>query len=82
MLPMGFAGRAAAPSDGVLRVRNYGDMSTMDPAHSVGVVDETILAAVYNKLTQYTPVTEWGWKLDGDWPHPWYNRWLWSQMAR
>ena len=63
-LPMGFAGRAIAQDDGTLRVRNYGDLSTMDPAHSVGVVDETIHAAVYNKLIQYTPGTEWGWKLD------------------
>ena len=64
MLPMGYAGRAMAQDDGVLRVRNYGDVSTMDPAHSVGVVDETIHAAVYNKLIQYTPGSEWGWKLD------------------
>ena len=48
MLPM----RAMAQDDGVLRIRNYGDLSTMDPAHSVGVVDETIHASVYNKLIQ------------------------------
>jgi peptide/nickel transport system substrate-binding protein len=64
MMPMGFASRAMAQSDGVLRVRNYGDLSSMDPAHSVGVVDETIHAAVYNKLIQYTPGSEWGWQLD------------------
>ncbi|CAM3898542.1 ABC transporter substrate-binding protein [Phaeobacter inhibens] len=60
MLPM----RAMAQDDGVLRIRNYGDLSTMDPAHSVGVVDETIHASVYNKLIQYTPGTEWGWQMD------------------
>ena len=64
MLPMGFASRAMAQADGALRVRSYGDLSTMDPAHSVGVVDENIHAAVYNKLIQYTPGTEWGWQLD------------------
>lgn len=60
MLPM----RTIAQEDGVLRIRNYGDMSTMDPAHSVGVTDETIHASVYNKLIQYTPGTEWGWQMD------------------
>ena len=64
MLPMGFSGRAMAQSDGVLRIRNYGDLSTMDPAHSVGVVDETIHSSVYNKLIQYKPGSEWGWQLD------------------
>jgi peptide/nickel transport system substrate-binding protein len=64
LLPLGFASRAAAQADGVLRVRSYGDLSTMDPAHSVGVVDENIHAAVYNKLIQYKPGTEWGWQMD------------------
>ena len=64
MLPMGWASRAMAQEDGVLRIRSYGDLSTMDPAHSVGVVDENIHASVYNKLIQYTPGTEWGWQMD------------------
>ena len=64
LLPMGYASRAMAQADGVLRVRSYGDLSTMDPAHSVGVVDENIHASVYNKLIQYTPGTEWGWQMD------------------
>ncbi|MGB3176736.1 MAG: ABC transporter substrate-binding protein [Albidovulum sp.] len=64
MLPMGWASRAMAQEDGVLRIRSYGDLSTMDPAHSVGVVDENIHASVYNKLIQYKPGTEWGWQMD------------------
>lgn len=64
ILPAGWSGRAFAQDGGPLRVRSYGDMSTMDPAHSVGVVDEEIHAAVYNKLIQYTPGREWGWQLD------------------
>jgi peptide/nickel transport system substrate-binding protein len=64
MLPMGFASGVMAQQDGVLRIRDYGDMSSMDPAQSVGVVDETIHASVYNKLIQYKPGTEWGWQLD------------------
>ena len=35
--------RAMAQSEGVLaHPVSYGDLSTMDPAHSVGVVDENI----------------------------------------
>jgi peptide/nickel transport system substrate-binding protein len=64
LLPIGFASRAMAQADGVLRMRSYGDLSTMDPAHSISVVDENIHASVYNKLIQYTPGTEWGWQMD------------------
>lgn len=64
LLPIGLAPRAMAQAGDALRIRSYGDLSTMDPAHSVGVVDENIHAAVYNKLIQYTPGTEWGWQPD------------------
>ncbi|MES0885197.1 ABC transporter substrate-binding protein [Roseibium sp. SCP14] len=64
VLPMGWENRATAAEEGVLRVRSYGDVSTLDPAHSVGVVDEEVHAAVYNKLIQYKPGDEWGWQLD------------------
>lgn len=63
-LPMALGSQAFAAEDGPLRVRAYGDMSTMDPAHSVGVVDEEIHAAVYNKLIQYKPGRDWDWQLD------------------
>lgn len=63
-LPMSLGSRARAAIEDRLCVRSYGDMSSMDPAQSVGVVDEEIHAAVYNKLIQYTPGSEWGWQLD------------------
>ncbi|PZU81890.1 MAG: peptide ABC transporter substrate-binding protein [Shinella sp.] len=63
-LPMGFGSSAKASSDGVLRVRSYTDLSTMDPAMSASVPDEEIHAAVYNKLIQFKPGKEWGWQLD------------------
>jgi len=63
-LPMGWGGQAMASTAGTLRVRSYGDMSTMDPAYSNGVFDEEIHASVYNKLIQYKPGSEWGWQLD------------------
>ncbi len=63
-LPATFGSQAYAADGNTLRVRSYGDMSTMDPAHSVGVVDEEIHGSVYNKLIQYKPGKEWGWQLD------------------
>ncbi|MDA7965455.1 ABC transporter substrate-binding protein [Ruegeria sp.] len=63
-LPMGWANRVMAAEDGVLRVRAYGDAPNMDPAHSVGVTEEEVHAAIYNKLIQYKPGREWDWQLD------------------
>lgn len=57
--------RAAwAQDSNTLRVRAYGDAPNMDPAHSVGVVEEEVHASIYNKLIQYKPGREWGWQLD------------------
>ncbi len=64
MLPAGWAGRARAQDADTLRVRAYGDAPNLDPAHSVGVVEEEVHAAIYNKLIQYEPGNEWGWRLD------------------
>nr|WP_309504460.1 ABC transporter substrate-binding protein [uncultured Roseovarius sp.] len=63
-LPMGFGSRAMAAPEGVLRVRSYTDLSTMDPAMSASVPDEEIHAMVYNKLIQFKPGKEWDWQLD------------------
>ena len=54
----------ARADSGTLRVRTYADITTLDPAFSIGVVDEEIHSAIYNKLIQYKPGREWGWQLD------------------
>ena len=64
VLPTGWASNVLAADDDTMRYRTYGDLRSMDPAHSVGVVDEEIHAAVYNKLIQYKPGDEWDWQLD------------------
>ncbi len=63
-LPMKWPKSAQAADGDTLRVRSYGDQSTMDPAYSLGVFDEDVHANVYNKLIQYKPGSEWGWQLD------------------
>lgn len=65
MLPSAALIAPVARADGgVLRVRSYADMRTLDPAFSQGVSDEEIQSAIYNKLVQYKPGREWGWQLD------------------
>ena len=48
----------------ILKVRTYADMRSLDPAHSIGIVDEEIHSSIYSKLIQYKPGREWGWALD------------------
>jgi len=57
-------GFARAASETRLRVRDYADIGTLDPAFSSGVNDENVHAAIYNKLIQYKPGREWDWQLD------------------
>lgn len=64
VLPMGLGSRAMAAGDGTLRVRSYGDLQSIDPAYSKGVIDEEIHAGIYNKLIQYKPGREWDWQMD------------------
>ncbi|UWQ85862.1 ABC transporter substrate-binding protein [Leisingera caerulea] len=64
VLPMGLGSRAMATADGTLRVRSYGDLQSIDPAFSKGVIDEEIHASIYNKLIQYKPGREWDWQMD------------------
>jgi peptide/nickel transport system substrate-binding protein len=48
----------------VLKVRAYGDLRSLDPAFSQGVIDEEIQSSIYSKLIQYKPGREWGYQLD------------------
>lgn len=64
VLPMGLGSRAMAAGGETLRVRSYGDLQSIDPAYSKGVIDEEIHAAIYNKLIQYKPGREWDWQMD------------------
>ena len=63
-LPMGWSSQAFAQDANTLRVRSYGDAPNLDPAYSIGIVEEEVQASIYNKLIQYTPGSEWGWQLD------------------
>jgi peptide/nickel transport system substrate-binding protein len=64
LMPMAFHYPTWAQDNDTLKIRAYGDAPNMDPAHSVGVVEEEIHASIYNKLIQYKPGREWDWQLD------------------
>jgi len=55
---------AFAAKDNVLRIRDYGDLTCMDPGIASNAYDETVNAAVHNKLIAYKPGREWQWQLE------------------
>ena len=48
----------------ILTARTYADMTSMDPAFSIGVIDEEIHSCVYSKLVQFRPGRKWAYDLD------------------
>ncbi len=47
----------------VLRVRNYQDLASLDPAFSLGAFDEVVTAAIYSHLIAIRPGS-WEWQLE------------------
>ena len=48
----------------ILKVRDYGDITCLDPGVASNLYDETVNGTIYNKLIQYKPGGKWGWQLD------------------
>lgn len=48
----------------ILRVRSFADIRSLDPAFSLGVVDEEIHSCIYSKLIQFKPGRKWDYELD------------------
>ena len=46
---------AMAASGNVLRIRDYGDITCLDPGIASNAYDETVNGAVHNKLIAYKP---------------------------
>ncbi|MGD9135958.1 MAG: ABC transporter substrate-binding protein [Desulfobacterales bacterium] len=55
---------AMAASGNVLRIRDYGDITCLDPGIASNAYDETVNGAVHNKLIAYKPGREWAWQLE------------------
>lgn len=48
---------------GILKVRAYSDIKSLDPAFYYSVPEENINACLYNKLIAYKPGRKWEWEL-------------------
>ncbi|MGB5987765.1 MAG: ABC transporter substrate-binding protein, partial [Desulfobacterales bacterium] len=48
----------------ILKVRDYSDIESFDPAVHSGLPEEGANHAIYNKLVCYTPGDEWKWQLE------------------
>jgi peptide/nickel transport system substrate-binding protein len=56
---------ARAQSQKILRVRTYGDINSLDPAHLVSTEsDGNIAYSIYSNLITYEPSETWKWRLD------------------
>ena len=57
--------RAAWSVEGnILKVRDYSDFLSLDPAYFKAVPEENINAAIYNKLISFKPGRKWEWELE------------------
>jgi peptide/nickel transport system substrate-binding protein len=48
----------------ILKVRDYSDFKSLDPAYFLAVPEENINAALYNKLISFKPGRKWEWELE------------------
>jgi len=55
---------SVAAQGNILRIRDYGDVTCLDPGIASNAYDETVNAAVHNKLIAYKPGREWEWQLE------------------
>lgn len=65
LMAMPYMPRFAMAADGnILRIRDYGDVTCLDPGIASNAYDETVNAAVQNKLIAYKPGRKWDWQLE------------------
>jgi peptide/nickel transport system substrate-binding protein len=63
-LALAAASLTAATRPRILRIQNDVDIQNLDPANRHGWYDELVLFAVQSGLCQFSPGTQWGWRLD------------------
>ena len=50
--------------ENILKIRNYADITTLDPAYILSTPEAIILEAVHRKLITYIPGSHWVWDFD------------------
>jgi peptide/nickel transport system substrate-binding protein len=62
-LPITRAVFAQSGKGGMLKVRSYGDIDTLDPGFYENAPNVDVMNCIYSKLVHYKPGREWGWEL-------------------
>lgn len=62
IVSMALPATAPAADSNILRIRNYSDILTLDPAHTKSKNEDIINECIQNKLICYKPGDEWGWQ--------------------
>lgn len=60
----GFPGISRAGRGQVLHIRNYMDVSSLDPVSTVSTAEGVICGAIYQNLLRFRPGSSWGTQLD------------------
>ena len=55
---------AAHAEKNILKIRNYADISYLDPIYIYATPESIIIEALYRKLITYKPGTQWEWEMD------------------
>lgn len=63
MSPMAFSGSSWSADDNILRIRNYSDINTLDPAYCKSKNEDVVNWCIQNKLITYKPGNSWEWEL-------------------
>ena len=56
--------RASAQGTSALRARSNSDIQNIDPINPAATADQNVMQAVFNRLVNFKPGTEWEWELD------------------
>ena len=59
MWPMVRPGLSWSAEGGILKVRDYSDIKSLDPSYFLSVPEENINACIYNKLIAFKPGRTW-----------------------
>ena len=56
--------QASAQGTTALRARSNSDIQNIDPINPAATADQNVMQAVFNRLVNFKPGTEWAWELD------------------
>ena len=64
LMPLPWVSKVFSAEGKVLKVRDYSDIKSLDPAFFLSTPEENIMACIYNKLISFKPGSKWEWQLE------------------